>query len=165
MELTHKDVADILAIIDSAQNLDEIELTFSGIRLHVRRGTAGDGGGARIAQFATAAAPEVPQQAAPALRAVAQATPVLRAVAQAAEGEVIIRAPMLGTFYRASSPTEKAFVEVGQKVKADDSVGVIEVMKLFNSIQAGVDGTVVRIEVENASLVEFDQALIVIAKH
>jgi acetyl-CoA carboxylase biotin carboxyl carrier protein len=92
------------------------------------------------------------------------AAPAPRAAAQAAEGEVIIRAPMLGTFYRASSPGEKAFVEVGQKVKAGDSVGVIEVMKLFNSIQAGVDGTVVRIEVENASLVEFDQALIVIAK-
>ncbi len=161
MELTHKDVASILAIIDGAQHLDEIELTFSGLRLHVRRGSAGDGG-ARFAQSAPAAAPQVQAQMQP--QAAVQAAPVPRAAAQAAEGEVIIRAPMLGTFYRASSPGEKAFVEVGQKVKAHDSVGVIEVMKLFNSIQAGVDGTVVRIEVENASLVEFDQALIVIAK-
>lgn len=166
MELTHKDVASILAIIDGAQNLDEIELTFSGLRLHVRRGAAGDGGdgGARFAQFASAAVPQVKPQAQMQPQAVMQAAPEPRAAAPAAEGEVIIRAPMLGTFYRAASPGDKAFVEVGQKVKAHDSVGVIEVMKLFNSIQAGVDGTVVRIEVENASLVEFDQALIVIAK-
>ena len=81
-----------------------------------------------------------------------------------ADGEIAIRAPMLGTFYRASAPGEKPFVEVGQKVKADDSVAVIEVMKLFNSIHAGVDGIVVRIDAENASLVEFNQVLIVIAK-
>lgn len=159
MELTHKDVASILAIIDGAQHLDEIELTFSGLRLHVRRGSTGDGS-ARFAQSAPAAVPQAQMQPQTAV----QTVPEPRAVVQAAEGEVIIRAPMLGTFYRASSPGEKAFVEVGQKVKAHDSVGVIEVMKLFNSIQAGVDGTVVRIEVENASLVEFDQALIVIAK-
>ena len=161
MELTHKDIASILAIIDGAQNLDEIELTFSGLRLHVRRGAAGDGS-ARFAQSAPAAVPQAQMQMQP--QTAVQTVPEPRAAVQAAEGEVIVRAPMLGTFYRASSPGEKVFVEVGQKVKAHDSVGVIEVMKLFNSLQAGVDGTVVRIEVENASLVEFDQALIVIAR-
>ena len=108
MALTHKDVAGIIANFDRAPKLVEIELPFPGIRLDVRGGAGGYGGGSRIAQSATAAAPEVQQQAAPALRAVAQATPVLRAVAQAAEEEVIIRAPMLGTFYRTSSPTGKA---------------------------------------------------------
>ena len=163
MELTHKDIASILAIIDGAQNLDEIELTFSGLRLHVRRGAAGDGS-ARFAQSAPAAVPQAQMQMQPQPQTAVQTVPEPRAAVQAAEGEVIVRAPMLGTFYRASSPGEKVFVEVGQKVKAHDSVGVIEVMKLFNSLQAGVDGTVVRIEVENASLVEFDQALIVVAK-
>ena len=80
-----------------------------------------------------------------------------------AEGEIAIRAPMIGTFYRAASPGDKPFVEVGQQVRADDNVGVIEVMKLFNTIRAGIDGTVVRIEAENASLVEFNQVLVVIA--
>jgi acetyl-CoA carboxylase biotin carboxyl carrier protein len=67
---------------------------------------------------------------------------------------------MLGIFYRASAPGEKPFVEVGQRVKADDTVCLIEVMKLFNSIRAGVDGEVVKICVENSALVEFDQVLI-----
>jgi acetyl-CoA carboxylase biotin carboxyl carrier protein len=69
---------------------------------------------------------------------------------------------MLGTFYRAPAPGEKPFVEVGQRVRADDTVCMIEVMKLFNSIRAGVDGEVVKILAENGGLVEFDQALIFI---
>jgi acetyl-CoA carboxylase biotin carboxyl carrier protein len=76
---------------------------------------------------------------------------------------VVIRAPMLGTFYRAPSPGEKPFVEVGQRVRADDTVCLIEVMKLFNSIRAGVDGEVVEILADNGGLVEFDQPLIFIA--
>jgi acetyl-CoA carboxylase biotin carboxyl carrier protein len=69
---------------------------------------------------------------------------------------------MLGVFYRAPAPGEKPFVEVGQRVRADDTVCLIEVMKLFNSIRAGVDGEVIEILVENGGLVEFDQALIFI---
>jgi acetyl-CoA carboxylase biotin carboxyl carrier protein len=79
------------------------------------------------------------------------------------EGLVAVRAPMLGTFYRAPAPGEKAFVEVGQKVKADDTVCLIEVMKLFNSIKAGVDGQVVQILADNGALVEYNQVLVVIA--
>ncbi len=67
---------------------------------------------------------------------------------------------MLGTFYRAPAPNERPFVEVGQRVKADDTVCMIEVMKLFNSIRAGVAGTIVKISVENAQMVEFNQVLI-----
>lgn len=161
MNLTHADVKTILEIVDRAEHLDEIELVFAGLKLHVRR----SGGEPMV------------RSAAPAPRAGAASTPVVAAAPAAlqsvpagggsvelAANEVAIRAPMLGTFYRAASPGEKPFVEVGQRVKADDTVGVIEVMKLFNSIRAGVDGTVVRIEVQNANLVEFDQALVVIAK-
>jgi acetyl-CoA carboxylase biotin carboxyl carrier protein len=67
---------------------------------------------------------------------------------------------MLGTFYRAPSPGEKPFVEVGQHVKAGDTVCLIEVMKLFNSISAGVDGTVVAIPAQNGVLVEYNQPLV-----
>ena len=79
------------------------------------------------------------------------------------EGTMVIRAPTLGVFYQAPAPGEKPFVEVGQHVRADDTVCIIEVMKLFNSIRAGIDGEVVKILVENGELVEFDQPLIFIA--
>ena len=160
MNLTHNDVKTILEIVDRAEHLDEIELVFAGLKLHVRRS-----GGEPIARSlsqpravpaASAATPAALQPSQPAAPAAAGA--------QLAADEVAIRAPMLGTFYRAASPSEKPYVEVGQRVKADDIVGVIEVMKLFNSIRAGVDGTVVRIEAQNATLVEYDQALVIIAK-
>ena len=80
-----------------------------------------------------------------------------------AEGEIAIRAPMLGTFYRSPAPGDPPFVELGKRVQADDTVCLIEVMKLFSSINAGVDGVVTRILVENGTMVEFGQMLIVIA--
>ena len=83
--------------------------------------------------------------------------------AAVAEGEVAIRAPMLGTFYRSPAPGEPPFVEIGKRVRADDTVCLIEVMKLFSSIKAGVDGLVDRILVENGSMIEFNQMLIIIA--
>ena len=157
MELTHSDVQNILAIIDKAEHLDEIEVVYGGFRLHVVRN--GAGGGRPLIIPAAGAAPEksvvtAPAAVIPAPRAAEVTVP---------EGVVAIRAPMLGIFYRASAPGERPFIEEGQQVRADDTVCLIEVMKLFNSLRAGVDGKVVRILAGNGDLVEFDQPLIFIA--
>lgn len=156
MTLTHQDVREILSLIDAAEHLNEIELTMGGFRLHVVRNGAGGPMLQRAAPMPVAqpaAAPAIaPPSAAPATAsAAAEAIPA---------GVVAIRAPMLGTFYRAPAPNERPFVEVGQRVKASDTVCMIEVMKLFNSIAAGVDGTVVKICADNAAMVEFNQVLI-----
>jgi acetyl-CoA carboxylase biotin carboxyl carrier protein len=71
-----------------------------------------------------------------------------------------IRAPMLGTYYGAPKPGAAPFVTVGGRVSADSAVGIIEVMKLMNSITAGVDGVVVEVLARDGDLVEFDQVLI-----
>jgi len=157
MNLTHQDVREILSIIDGAEHLNEIELVMGGFRLHVVR----NGAGGAVLQRATPMAPA----AAPAPAAVASAPapaagPGASAVEAVPAGIVAIRAPMLGTFYRAPAPNEPPFVQVGQRVSADDTVCMIEVMKLFNSIRAGVDGTVVKICADNAAMVEFNQVLI-----
>ena len=159
MNLTHSDVKAILEIVNSAEHLDEIELVFAGLKLHVRRSAGGEPVARSPAPVSRPAA-STPAAAA-ALQPAAGAQP---AAAELAPHEVAVRAPMLGTFYHSPSPGEKPFVEVGQRVKADDTVGVIEVMKLFNSIRAGVDGTVARIEAQNAALVEYDAPLVIIAK-
>jgi acetyl-CoA carboxylase biotin carboxyl carrier protein len=99
---------------------------------------------------------------APDSAATAAASPTRATEAAGPEGVIVIRAPMLGTFYRAPAPGQKPFVEVGQRVRADDTVCLIEVMKLFNSIRAGVDGEIFKIMAENASMVEFNQPLIFI---
>jgi acetyl-CoA carboxylase biotin carboxyl carrier protein len=74
-----------------------------------------------------------------------------------------MRSPMVGTFYRAASPTSSPFVETGQAVKAGDVVCIVEAMKMMNQIEADKSGTIVEILVENGQPVEFDQPLFVIA--
>ncbi len=77
------------------------------------------------------------------------------------EGELVL-APMVGTFYTASSPEAEPFVSVGQKVGVGDTLCIIEAMKMFNQIEADVAGTVVAILAENGQPVEYDQPLFVI---
>ncbi len=74
----------------------------------------------------------------------------------------VVRAPMVGTFYSSPSPDKPAFVGEGQAVKAGDTLGIIEAMKMFNPIEADVAGTIVAILCENGQPVEFDQPLFVI---
>ena len=157
MELSHDDVKKILEILDASEHLQEIDLVYGGFRLHVRRGGSGM---AAPSEERPASLPS-PEPAAPV------GTPTFPAKqpveATLAEGEVAIRAPMLGTFYRSPGPGDPPFVEIGKRVQADDTVCLIEVMKLFSSINAGLDGVVTRILVENGMMVEFGQMLIVIA--
>ncbi len=157
MELSHEDVKKILEIIDASEHLQELELVYGGFRLHVRRGAAGSA-------VSTEERPAVQPSPKPADAGSKPPVPAKLAVEPAlAEGEVAIRAPMLGTFYRSPAPGDPSFVEIGKRVRADDTVCLIEVMKLFSSINAGVDGVVTRILAENGTMVEFDQMLIVIA--
>ncbi|HVR81558.1 MAG TPA: acetyl-CoA carboxylase biotin carboxyl carrier protein [Luteimonas sp.] len=77
------------------------------------------------------------------------------------EGD-LVRAPMVGTFYASPAPDKPSFVSVGQAVKAGDTLGIIEAMKMFNPIEAEVSGTVLKILAESGQPVEFDQPLFVI---
>jgi acetyl-CoA carboxylase biotin carboxyl carrier protein len=162
MELTHEDVKKILELIDGAQHLDEIEVVYGGFHLRVHRAGSSEAGTRARASAASAASASAPatHTSAP---VPAPPRPAERAESTLDQGEIAVRAPMLGTFYRAQSPGAPPFVEPGQRVKADDVVGLIEVMKLFNSIRAGVDGVVTRVLVENGALVEYNQALIAVS--
>ncbi|MEA2456165.1 MAG: acetyl-CoA carboxylase biotin carboxyl carrier protein [Thermoleophilaceae bacterium] len=125
MALTDEDVREILRLIDESE-LDELRIETADFKLHVVRGGA--------------AAPEVePEPARPAPRSDGAAH--------------TIQAPMPGTFYRAEGPGMAAFVDVGTEVEPDTVVCLIEIMKMMNSVQAGVSGTVVEICVEDAELV------------
>jgi|SRR5690606_15333334 len=74
----------------------------------------------------------------------------------------VVRAPMVGTFYASASPDKPPFVTEGQQVKAGDTLGIIEAMKMFNPIEAEVSGTVLKVIVENGQPVEFDEPMFVI---
>lgn len=107
---------------------------------------------------AAAAAPAPVEAPAPTAPAAPAAAP-----AASAEPRKTINSPMVGTFYRAPSPGAKPYADVGQRVKAGDTVCIIEAMKLLNEIEAETDGVIQEILVDNGAPVEFGQPLFVIA--
>lgn len=107
---------------------------------------------------AAAAAPAPVEAPAPTAPAAPAAAPAV-----SAEPRKTINSPMVGTFYRAPSPGAKPYADVGQRVKAGDTVCIIEAMKLLNEIEAETDGVIQEILVDNGAPVEFGQPLFVIA--
>jgi acetyl-CoA carboxylase biotin carboxyl carrier protein len=107
--------------------------------------------------------------ASPSAAPVAEAAPAAAAAAPAAEAPPatqeghVVKAPMVGTFYRSASPDAKPFVEVGQAVKEGDTICIIEAMKLMNEIEADASGTIKAILVENGQPVEYGQPLFILA--
>jgi acetyl-CoA carboxylase biotin carboxyl carrier protein len=142
MALSDDDVREILRIIDES-DLAEIKVETDGLSLYVRRGASG----------ATARAPAASHQPAPPATASQPEAP------KPSANLLTIEAPMLGTFYRAEGPGEKAFVDIGSEITPDTTICIIEVMKMMNSVPAGVAGTVVEVLAENAQLVEYGQPL------
>lgn len=118
----------------------------------------------RISRYAQNAAPQVLMQAPQAAPAVAASVaPVAAPVAEpAGPAGHTVNSPMVGTFYRASSPGTKAFVEVGQRVNVGDTLCIIEAMKMLNQIESDKAGVVQAILAENGGPVEFGQPLFVI---
>jgi len=151
MPLSDDDVREILRIIDES-DLSELRIDTDGFSLHVVKGGAdapavGPPGGRR----------HVPEPGSD--RARGRAETEAPPQAEEADGAVTIPAPMLGTFYRAEAPGKPPFVEVGSRVEPDTTVCIIEVMKMMNSVSAGVSGTVTEVIAENAQLVEYGEPL------
>ena len=127
-------------------------------------------GTVRISRAAPAVAPAAVQYAAapvvaPTPAAAPAQVPAAAAPAPAASDELsghLVRSPMVGTFYRSSSPEAKAFVEVGQSVKVGDALCIVEAMKMMNRIEADKAGVVKAILINDGDAVEFDEPLIVI---
>lgn len=149
-ELTHDDVERIIHIIDGMGDRD-VHLEIGELKLHVTRGAAP----------APTAPDSRPRPAIPAPPSPSPPAPAATAI-EVPAGEIAIRAPTMGTFYRASSPGAKPHAEIGDRVQADDTVGVFEVMKLFSTLKAGVAGTITAIPVSNEALVQQDQVLVII---
>ena len=154
------DLRKLKTLIDlvSDSNVSELEITEA-------EGTV------RIVKSAPAPVAMVTQMAAPAPVAVAApvaaapapaAAPVAAPVAEAEPAGHIVKSPMVGTFYRASSPGAKAFAEVGQQVKEGDTICIIEAMKILNEIEADKSGTITKILAENGQAVEYGAPLLII---
>ncbi|SRR5690554_4594767 len=145
------DIRKIKKLIEliEASDVEELEIQEGddSVRISRRREQA-------TVTYAAQPAP-APQVAAP----VAEAAPAEPAV----PAGHAVKSPMVGTFYRAPSPTSDPFVEVGQTVKAGDVICIVEAMKMMNQIEADKSGTISQILVENGQPVEFDEPLVIIS--
>ena len=157
MELSEDDVLHILKLIDESK-FDYFQLEVGELKITVSKGDPIPlGNAAQPAAIGAAPAAAPRPVAAPA--AAPAAAPKAAAIPA---GHVAVTAPILGTFYVAPEPGALPFVQVGQQVTEDTTCGLIEVMKVFNSVRAGVKGTVVEVVAPNGGFVEFGQPLIIV---
>jgi acetyl-CoA carboxylase biotin carboxyl carrier protein len=155
VSLRFDEIAEILKIIDSS-SCDEVIIDSGDIKLVVRRnGVTGN----PIAEVN--GQPVSMATRAPASQALGPAGAAL-ANSKLTSGQIEVIAPMVGTFYRAPTPDAPPFVEIGTEVKAGQPLCLIEVMKLFTTINSEVAGRVVQIGAENSELVEYGRTLFVI---
>ena len=149
------DLRKLKTLIDlvSESNVSELEITEADGKVRIVKA-----GAAPVVMQTVAAAPAMVAPAAVAAPAAA-AAPAAEAPAETGH---VVKSPMVGTFYRASSPGAKAFAEVGDQVKAGQAVCIIEAMKIMNEIEADQDGTITKILVDNGQPVEYGQPLFII---
>ena len=161
MSLTGKDVAEIARLLSESQ-FNSLDLKLGSTKLRIRR----DGGGSSRGRWVAdeeEAEDETPQpqgnagvEPPPSPPPSGSAEPP----SEAGAGEVDVPAPLLGNYYAAPRPGEDPFVQVGDRVEPDTIIAIIEVMKLMNSVRAGVSGTVTAVLPENGSAIEKGQAII-----
>lgn len=140
-----KEIKDMITLMNE-NGLTELEIEKEGVRIRLKKGA---GGIERMVEYHTPAN-------APAAAAKADAAE------KPAKNTVDIKAPMVGTFYRAPSPEAPPYVNIGDTIEAGQVICIIEAMKLMNEIKAEVRGKIVDIQVDNAEPVEFGQTLFVI---
>jgi acetyl-CoA carboxylase biotin carboxyl carrier protein len=162
--LTAKDVAEISRLL-AESDFDELTLELDGLTLSLRRnGAAAPLGPAGPDTAATPPAQASRPEAAPAADGSSAAEGSSAAGPAAAAATQSVIAPLLGTFYRAPKPGAPPFVEVGSVVEEDTIVGIIEVMKLMNTVRAGTRGTVADIVAKDGALVEYGETLMRLSK-
>ncbi|MBI4527430.1 MAG: acetyl-CoA carboxylase biotin carboxyl carrier protein [Deltaproteobacteria bacterium] len=162
-ELTLDEVLQILNLIEKS-DVDFLQLEVGDLKLTLRRGGAegaltGTQETLRPRGSSTASRPEISTEQKPAGREAQALTPEATA---AAEGTVPILAPMVGTFYTTPEPGAPPFVQAGSRVDENTTVGLIEVMKVFNTVKAGVRGVIANVYVQSGQFVEYNQTLFLV---
>jgi acetyl-CoA carboxylase biotin carboxyl carrier protein len=153
MRLDYDQISEILKIIDSS-SCEEFMLEIGDIKLVLRRRGGNGSAPPSFAEAPVHASPATVPQPAAALQPRPEPPRI-------EENPDVVRAPMVGTFYRSPSPGAPPFVEVGSRVKKGDALCIVEVMKLFTTIAAERDGIIAEIGADNAALVEYGQMLFV----
>lgn len=146
-----KEIKEMITLMNE-NNLLELEIEKEGMRIRLKKESPGTGKESGSAQIATIPQFSVTQETAQ--QQIKKETPI--------KNLIEIKAPMVGTFYRAPSPESQSFIEVGQNIDIGQVVCIIEAMKLMNEIKSDAKGKIVEVLVENGHPVEFGQPLFLI---
>jgi len=157
MEL--KDIQNLIKFV-AKSGASEVKLEMEDIKITIKTGHDEKGETTYIQQIPTMAAAPQQQAAAPAQAPAATETENKETAEDSKY--ITVKSPIIGTFYRKPSPDKPMFVEVGSTINTGDVLCVIEAMKLFNEIESEVSGKIVKILVDDASPVEFDQPLFLV---
>jgi acetyl-CoA carboxylase biotin carboxyl carrier protein len=160
-----KDIRQIIKIVETS-NISEFELEEGGTKVKIVKNSGANIGSVSDVQVFAAPAPQPVVQAPVHVPVVESATAAPAAKPENAlpDNVVEVHSPMVGTFYRAPSPDADPYVEVGQSVSVGQTLCIVEAMKLMNEIEAEIGGKIVKILVENAQPVEYNQPLFLIEK-
>jgi len=157
MEL--KEIQDLIKFV-AKSGVSEVELESKGFKIVIKTPSAQEY--VSLQQPTVIHAPAPMQVSAPAPSAAPLAPAAPAAAAPVASNLITIKSPMIGTFYRSAGPDKPVFVNVGDEVKAGKALCIIEAMKLFNEIESEVSGTIVKVLVDDATPVEYDQPLFLV---
>lgn len=155
--MSAKELQDLLNFI-AGSGLDEVNIEGNDFKISVKRHSESK----QVIAQPIIQAPATPVVQVAASVPVAAVEPKTDKSAASAGKYITIKSPMIGTFYRSSSPDKPSFVNIGDEVSAGKVVGIIEAMKLFNEIESEISGKIVKVLVENASPVEYDQELFLV---
>lgn len=158
-DMDFKEIQELVKLV-SKLGLAEVSIKEGEFKITVR-GVAGDAS-AQVSHAPVAMAAAAPQAAPPAAASAEVPAAAASAPAESASNLVAVKSPMVGTFYRSSSPDKPAFAKVGDVIVKGQAVCIIEAMKLFNEIESEVKGKIVKVMVEDASPVEYDQVLFLV---
>lgn len=160
--MEYKQIQELIKLINKS-NIGELSIEENDFKITIKQKKENVQTFVNAQPVPTGFLPQAPAPAAIAPQSAAPAAPAEKKPAPAeASNLVAIKSPMIGTFYRRASPDKPLLVEVGQDVKIGQSVCIIEAMKLFNEIESEVSGTVVKVLVDDATPVEFDQPLFLV---
>lgn len=155
-----KEIENLIKFVSSQKNVGEVEIEKKDFKLVIRKPAPAV---IQAPQYIQATAAPVPAALpAPAPTPAAPAEEKKAIAAEPASNLITIKSPMIGTFYRSASPDKPAFVNVGDEVKPGKAVCIIEAMKLFNEIESEISGKIVKVLVDNATPVEYDQPLFLV---
>lgn len=163
-------VKEIIELVDfiSKKRLEEVKIETEAIKLSIKKSAAQNKVVEQTVVHTAPAVAAAPVAAAPAAAPAAPAVaaaPATDAPAPAASNDdnlIAVKSPMIGTFYRSANPESPSFANVGDKIEKGQTVCIVEAMKLFNEIESDVSGTIVKVMVENAQPVEYDQVLFLV---